>query len=225
MARLKSLRAPVAWIGGGALALWACLGIGLGVGFVNYDTAYSLVWGQQLARGQLPAYRLPIAPTPHPLTELLGVGLAPLGPAGDAGDRRRPGVRIARGPRIRRLPARRGLVLVAGRAGGGRPDHHAGPDPQLRGPGLRRHPLRRPRPDRPARRDPPAAGRLAGARPAGGGRPDPPGGLAPRRRLLALPHPPPSRRPSSSAWPGSRRSPRSSGRHPTWRSPATHSGR
>ncbi|HWH10990.1 MAG TPA: hypothetical protein VG165_07675 [Solirubrobacteraceae bacterium] len=80
MARLKSLSAPVAWIGGGALALWGCLGIGLGVGFVNYDTVYSLVWGQQLARGQLPAYGLPIAPTPHPLTELLGVGLAPLGP-------------------------------------------------------------------------------------------------------------------------------------------------
>jgi hypothetical protein len=80
MARLKPLRAPAAWIGGGALALWACVGVGLGVGFVNYDTAYSLVWGQQLARGELPAYRLPIAPTPHPLTELLGFLLAPLGP-------------------------------------------------------------------------------------------------------------------------------------------------
>jgi hypothetical protein len=81
MARFKLLGPPVAWIGGGALALWAVLGGGLGVGFVNYDTLYSLVWGQQLARGQLPAYRLPIAPTPHPLTELLGFLLAPLGPA------------------------------------------------------------------------------------------------------------------------------------------------
>jgi hypothetical protein len=81
MARLKPLSAPVAWIGAGALALWAFLGIGLGVGFVNYDTIYSLAWGQQLSRGQLPTYRLPIAPTPHPLTELLGVILAPLGPA------------------------------------------------------------------------------------------------------------------------------------------------
>jgi hypothetical protein len=81
MARLKSLSAPLVWIGAGAVALWACLGVGLGVGFVNYDTLYSLVWGQQLARGQLPTYRLPIAPTPHPLTELLGFVLAPLGPA------------------------------------------------------------------------------------------------------------------------------------------------
>jgi hypothetical protein len=81
MARLKPLSAPVAWVGGGAIALWAALGIGLGVGFVNYDTLYSLVWGQQLARGQLPVYRLPLAPTPHPLTELLGVLLAPLGPS------------------------------------------------------------------------------------------------------------------------------------------------
>ncbi|HEX3874304.1 MAG TPA: hypothetical protein VHW26_09170 [Solirubrobacteraceae bacterium] len=81
MARLKSLRAPIAWIGAGALGLWVCVGVGLGVGFVNYDTVYSLAWGQQLSRGQLPTYRLPIAPTPHPLTELLGVVLAPLGPA------------------------------------------------------------------------------------------------------------------------------------------------
>jgi hypothetical protein len=61
----------------GALALWAICG----VGFVNYDTLYALVWGAQLTRGQTPEYGLPIAPTPHPLVELLGVPLAPL-PAG-----------------------------------------------------------------------------------------------------------------------------------------------
>jgi len=82
MARLKSSSAPIAWIGFGALGLWVCVGVGLGVGFVNYDTVYSLVWGQQIAGGQLPDYRPPIAPTPHPLTELLGVVLTPLGPAG-----------------------------------------------------------------------------------------------------------------------------------------------
>ncbi len=43
-----------------------------GVGFVNYDTLYALVWGGQLARGEAPAYGVPIAPTPHPLLELLG---------------------------------------------------------------------------------------------------------------------------------------------------------
>ncbi len=77
---LESASGPVAWIGAGAAALWACLGLGLGVGFVNYDTAYSLLWGQQIAAGRLPDYAVPIAPTPHPLTELLGVVLAPLGP-------------------------------------------------------------------------------------------------------------------------------------------------
>jgi hypothetical protein len=51
-----------------------------GVGFANYDTLYALVWGQQLTRGQTPRYGIPIAPTPHPLVEVLGVVLAPLGP-------------------------------------------------------------------------------------------------------------------------------------------------
>jgi hypothetical protein len=50
-----------------------------GVGFANYDTLYALVWGQQLTRGQTPRYGIPIAPTPHPLVEVLGVVLAPLG--------------------------------------------------------------------------------------------------------------------------------------------------
>jgi Dolichyl-phosphate-mannose-protein mannosyltransferase len=51
-----------------------------GVGFANYDTLYALAWGGQLSRGQLPSYDLPVAPTPHPLLELLGVVLVPLGP-------------------------------------------------------------------------------------------------------------------------------------------------
>jgi hypothetical protein len=62
-------------IAAGALLLWAIAG----VGFVNYDTLYGLVWGQQLARGETPQYNLPIAPTPHPLVEALGLVLAPLG--------------------------------------------------------------------------------------------------------------------------------------------------
>jgi hypothetical protein len=59
----------------GAVLLWLIAG----VGFVNYDTLYALVWGQQLTRGETPAYGLPIAPTPHPLLELLGIPLGPLG--------------------------------------------------------------------------------------------------------------------------------------------------
>ena len=51
-----------------------------GVGFANYDTLYALAWGGQLSRGDLPAYGVPIAPTPHPLVEVLGIVLAPLGP-------------------------------------------------------------------------------------------------------------------------------------------------
>ncbi len=59
----------------GALALWLIAG----VGFVNYDTLYGLLWGAQLTRGETPQYGLPIAPTPHPLIEALGIPLAPLG--------------------------------------------------------------------------------------------------------------------------------------------------
>ena len=68
------LRAPLAVLAG-AIALRLLIG----VGFANYDTLYSLVWGQQLARGHNPSYRGTLVPTPHPLLELLGVILAPLG--------------------------------------------------------------------------------------------------------------------------------------------------
>jgi hypothetical protein len=67
-------RAP-AGVLGGALLLW----LAAGVGFVNYDTLYGLVWGQQLAHGEAPQYAVAFAPTPHPLVELLGLALAPLG--------------------------------------------------------------------------------------------------------------------------------------------------
>jgi hypothetical protein len=67
-------KAPLAVLAG-AIALRLLIG----VGFANYDTLYSLLWGQQLARGQTPSYKLPLAPTPHPLLECLGVILAPLG--------------------------------------------------------------------------------------------------------------------------------------------------
>jgi hypothetical protein len=49
-----------------------------GVGFANYDTLYALAWGGQLGRGQTPAYDVAIAPTPHPLLEVLGLVLSPL---------------------------------------------------------------------------------------------------------------------------------------------------
>lgn len=61
---------------GGAVALRAIAG----VGFANYDTLYALAWGGQLTQGETPAYGVPIAPTPHPLLEMLGVVLRPLSP-------------------------------------------------------------------------------------------------------------------------------------------------
>ena len=67
-------KAPVAVLAG-AIALR----LAIGVGFANYDTLYSLVWGQQIARGETPSYKGPLTPTPHPLLELLGTILAPLG--------------------------------------------------------------------------------------------------------------------------------------------------
>jgi hypothetical protein len=67
--------------GAAVVALAVLLRVIAGVGFVNYDTLYALAWGGQLERGSTPAYRVAIAPTPHPLLELLGVVLAPLGPS------------------------------------------------------------------------------------------------------------------------------------------------
>jgi hypothetical protein len=71
----RRLRAP-----GTIVALALAIRLIGGVAFANYDTLYALAWGGQLARGEAPAYDIAIAPTPHPLLELLGVVLAPLGP-------------------------------------------------------------------------------------------------------------------------------------------------
>jgi hypothetical protein len=76
LGRLRAHYLDLAGIILGAIALRLISG----VGFANYDTLYALAWGGQLSRGVLPAYDVPIAPTPHPLLELLGTILAPLGP-------------------------------------------------------------------------------------------------------------------------------------------------
>lgn len=44
--------------------------------FVNYDTAYALLWGRDLRSGQAPDLELPLAPTPHPLANVLGMVLS-----------------------------------------------------------------------------------------------------------------------------------------------------
>jgi hypothetical protein len=49
------------------------------VGFPNYDTIYALVWGRELAHGMSPDYGSALPPTPHPLTDLMGLVATPLG--------------------------------------------------------------------------------------------------------------------------------------------------
>jgi len=63
----------------GALGAWLIAG----TGFANYDTAYALVWGRDLAEGRLPDYDVPLAPTPHPLALVVGLVLSPLGAAAE----------------------------------------------------------------------------------------------------------------------------------------------
>ena len=63
----------------GALVAWWLAG----TGFANYDTAYALNWGRDLAHGRLPDYSVPVAPTPHPLANLVGLVLSPLGDAAE----------------------------------------------------------------------------------------------------------------------------------------------
>ena len=58
-----------------ALAMWALYGSGS----VGYDQLYTLLWGDELAEGRLPGYEEPRAPTPHPLPNVVGLLLAPLG--------------------------------------------------------------------------------------------------------------------------------------------------
>lgn len=51
-----------------------------GRGYVAYDAGWSLVWGSEMAEGNLPDYdAVATAPTPHPLANLVGALLSPLG--------------------------------------------------------------------------------------------------------------------------------------------------
>ena len=81
--RSPSAPAWAAPAGGAAALVLLALALRLisGVGFANYDTLYGLVWGQQAAHGHTPTYDVPIAPTPHPLVEVVGFVLAPFGPS------------------------------------------------------------------------------------------------------------------------------------------------
>jgi hypothetical protein len=67
--------APLAWVAG----ISAALLILFPLGFPNYDTIYALVWGRELAHGVSPDYGAALPPTPHPLSDLLGMVTTPLG--------------------------------------------------------------------------------------------------------------------------------------------------
>src|SRR4051794_6965036 len=79
MARRRSLFDAVA-SGLIGLAIFAFFGRT----FLNYDTFYALVWGGDLAHSRTPDYRVPVAPTPHPLAVLAGEAASLLGDAGQA---------------------------------------------------------------------------------------------------------------------------------------------
>jgi hypothetical protein len=68
---------PAAWVA----AVTAALLLVFPVGFPNYDTIYALVWGRELAHGVSPDYGAALPPTPHPLTDLIGLTMTPTGGA------------------------------------------------------------------------------------------------------------------------------------------------
>jgi Dolichyl-phosphate-mannose-protein mannosyltransferase len=66
---------PAAWVAG----VTAALLLVFPYGFPNYDTIYALVWGRELAHLESPDYGAALPPTPHPLTDLVGLVSTPLG--------------------------------------------------------------------------------------------------------------------------------------------------
>jgi hypothetical protein len=66
---------PAAWVA----AVAALLLLLFPVGFPNYDTIYSLLWGRELGEGLSPDRGGALPPTPHPLAEVFGLLTSPLG--------------------------------------------------------------------------------------------------------------------------------------------------
>jgi hypothetical protein len=50
-----------------------------GPAHIGYDAIWALLWGRQIARGEVPDFEAPVAPTPHPLTNLVSAPLSLLG--------------------------------------------------------------------------------------------------------------------------------------------------
>ncbi len=71
----RSLLVPLAWVA----AVTAVLLLLFPLGFPNYDTIYSLLWGRELAEGLSPDRGATLPPTPHPLAELFGLATSSFG--------------------------------------------------------------------------------------------------------------------------------------------------
>ncbi len=81
---LGRLRATPSRVAGFALFLVGGIAVLLAYGkpWVGYDAMYALLWGRDLARGRVPNFELPVAPTPHPLAIVFGALVSPLGDGG-----------------------------------------------------------------------------------------------------------------------------------------------
>jgi hypothetical protein len=74
---IRPRRALFDWLAGGVIG--ALVFAWFAHAFLNYDTFYAVLWGSDLAHGRTPDYTVPVAPTPHPLAELVGIVLTPFG--------------------------------------------------------------------------------------------------------------------------------------------------
>ncbi|MGI8441290.1 MAG: hypothetical protein ACR2NV_14030 [Thermoleophilaceae bacterium] len=82
--RLEALATPRVALMVGALAALAAIALFfVRPTYPNYDSYYTLIWGQELAAGRLPDYDVVRTPTPHPLATLVAAALSPLGGAAD----------------------------------------------------------------------------------------------------------------------------------------------
>src|SRR3954466_2715298 len=70
-------RAVVDWLA--AAVIGALVFAWFGHAFLNYDTFYAVVWGSDIGHARQPDYNIAVAPTPHPLAQLIGVLLTPFG--------------------------------------------------------------------------------------------------------------------------------------------------
>lgn len=74
-------------VGRGGLAATASLALAVaatlvyGRGYLGFDAGWAMLWGDQLAAGQLPDFHATGAPTPHPLANVAAALLSPLGDA------------------------------------------------------------------------------------------------------------------------------------------------